>query len=1382
MSPPEKREGRKIHEGRRTDYKRDTEELQREQFLDESRRDRERLKGKIEQPEQKLAKEVRESLETRVPDAVDREKVYRLMSVYEFIPSSQTELGFFLHDLEILEYQPAMLFYEFLSHEFGYKFELTFPRVVKDLINYENLQMKFQMAEIEVSLSGSDEKMREFDEKRNTIMNTVLTRIFVEARRRYGTGFFKNSAQKFRDHYQIPLSASGLLLYFGLFDDKDKKPDTASLLSVDQHAVQEKIGPLFQGNEMLCILYSVHKPKEFEAMVAVAQTLKRHTKYEPLDKYVFEVFGSIENLPDFLAFWNWIEYEFLQNGPLTLRSADDLLEQWNKLKPAKWDKTTANRIRDVWKECGIAATRPEFLTHIADYYWSDEEMEALRSIKKQHSFRWNENLSVNMLHKDIREILKKGLLARIADPQNAPLYRAAANYKYDPQAPLENLHNFLETEKGIAVLEKKDPNARNILQVLGRTNVPLNAVARLASGITQKVLENLGASSPILTIVHRFAEKPDLIHAWEKLCQNYQWDELELGHLEYWLDLPDEKQKQLVNSEHIARVRMLRQTYHFKISPPILITFMNDFESDENFRKQISVLSSKPCQGFFKKYGTLFAESNLMDETWQQDRLLDIVKFFQKQKTDKRFLRWAKRWKDAGQGVDSVFMGDESQSSLAVLDRPEFPRLVAVCKILKIEMGSISNLARLVNHVATLEKKEFSGFLDTMERIYGVTHEFYMLDDLAKIFEDTQARAFFTNPDVQNFYRKLQTYGYSFEERNYMPFEERYKKLRGLYETKGLFEAIERLGKAYGMDVQKLAGEAEEEENGGGVFGRISNMMMPGIETRGFDFMSELKVLVEQGDFELLVAPETVEFVKFCEKTYGYQFSLLNMSSLMTVVKSPRLKAAVRDPRLPEVIKRLGKRIELRFSFNALDLFVDIMDHEKEFEETMDLLEQQYAYRLKDPGDLFFIVDLLGKEAVIEKLKSKTFQEMIGALKKEQKYKFEVTDMYALIYLDDHRGLTESIYDSKMEDFAERIFGKRFGNNLAARIKFFEVYKDETKRRKLDSENFRSTQEQLRREIGTTAGADDADGLLLCMNHPEVFSFLKAVNFRIRLFDYQAVNFFDAMPSLITMARLHAEKYIDVLKKTAKGWWYDFNPLDGAAWEKIIDKYPSFYGFSVDAQALQKRIGERSISANDLYIGLLLGERLSFDRSALEQELKEPFKDDIHRVDSNFDSYRSYNDLSKFSVMQLNKMRLIRQWLALEKARKEVGTFIRRDVQQYPYTELGSVIVIKPNGDIENHEYPPKLHFQNGSYAAPAEAKNEHAVSLAISHLHALKFNQGNHAGPSGSRFSIGGDISVARIEERDSVVMTSLSENQFAVHFYTASGDVAFLGRFEYK
>lgn len=1360
-----------------TDYRRDTEALRRAKFerrvkeLAEERRGMtERLAGKLEDPEKLLSEEVRAFLEETLKTE-QLEEYYRLMGIYEFVPISVAEAGPFIQWMELLAFRPTIRLFHFLSIKFGYKYEGTFP-IWSATFEYTELKETLRYILMTESINnfsrGGADKSEETKERWRVIVTEKMEKSVDDLKEALSTDDFGALIKQFEETYDVPLSGIGISLL-------RRKPDLLKELKsvvVDVKALESDFGDLYKGNEMFLVLFSPHLEK-FRKFV---KGLKRPRVYEPLTGDSIVILNDItdENLDDFIAYWNWIE-EYFVKTPLTLSNMMSLGGNWIEFRKMlgddvnPWTDETRKRIDSFVKEFGFKVTLDKTVEGLADYYWKDEEIEALRKFTAVYSI--NTNYNVNSLRNDLKQLVDDGDLGRVTDPEAASLYVAASQHEYflndKTLRPIADLDILKKTDMGVEVLEKNVPGAEKILLALAKSGIPLFALTTI-----KKDEPNGQVVDYFIGILRNFTKHPGLLEQWEKVVRLYDWDEISLAVVYQWLQINGKRRASLNDSTYAKSVNSLKSIYGFQISLNSLLELTSAIETHEEQAEWFKILCSKKCQDFYKKNKGLFnvEERKTHYAEGEIRRILAVAKLYEAVQKDPSYLRWAKKWNSFGNDIGFFFITDHVDFS--IFDEINFDDLDKHLTDLGLDFKSNSwyNYKNLNSHIPVISSEEFKTFAQICFEKLGWYRNIFVLETIVEFYLDPDKRAFLSDPEVHKFLDKAKKYGYKFDYNSYEEFV-------ALYETKNIFEVAQSIGKNYKVDIQKQAKIAEGKESEFGLFNLSKRMT--GIKTRGFDFLTEVKILIDSGDINVLLDKKTIEFMEFCKKEYRYEFFVLHISSIISIARNEHLQKLIRDPKLKTTMKKLS----VGFYFELIDVFAAVIENEEVFDDLMEYFKEFLGYNFEENKiDLFVIIDILGREKVVERIKSEEFKKLFEKLKKERKYTFKVGDVYALIHLLDHPELVDVMFDPAIDELTQSVFGKRL-NNLSDRIRFYEVFKDPKKREAVQSEEFKALRMRVKDQIKIDGSIDEIEGYLLLLEHPEVFDFLKAIDLSFGFsFNFRALNFFNSAPSLIKMAELGVEKYILALRKAAKGkWYYDFNTLDGAAWEILVQKYPNVDELVKKVEEFQEVIDETTLATSDFYFYLLWGKRFRADAEGLKGDIEKVFENDVHRSDSNFDSYSSYNDLSKFTLVQLNKMRAMMEWLDDAGARKEVGALVHEDVKKYPYTELGSVLVLNADGNFEHRPYPPKLHFNNGSYRPPPEAKLDFPISLATGHCHALKFKQGNDAGPSGGRFDAGGDISVAQIEGRDSFVVTSLSETEFVVHFYNPKGHVTFLGKYEY-
>ncbi|MBF0105018.1 MAG: hypothetical protein HQM16_06785 [Deltaproteobacteria bacterium] len=1380
-----------------------------------------RIAGTMATPGQNLSDDVNRVIDEIFRDKPsEKQRFLYLLSVYHFEPKNPADVFAVSENVDLLSYRPVMLFYDYLVRELGYRFEGSFPALVNIMLKYDEMRMQldYEIVSIafkKISGQGSEISEVQLQEQVQREFEAAQVTLFNELSGSIKSDHFKNKLQSFLKKYPVPLSMDGILLVEAM-DDASLSEVISSSSSLEW--VEEQAGDLYAGNEMTLILAQNLCAEGFNNFIQLMGTLTMPRRSECLTLEFFERLQSNKDMADFLAFWNWLEKHFI-GEPLPMASLTTLLSNWRDLRENNrtaadelYSDKTALQIKALAKELGQPVDENSVLEGISSFLWADDEISALRLIKQNYALSFT-NINVSGIRQTIRPLIAEGLIADITSPDMIAIYTAAAKGGHIGSGPVDYLDSFLPTRIGLKLLEKKVPGSRPILKELVRTGVTLRPLMVLQhtsllpdqdakKGKTTQPEEE--STSPLwpyfIKIILALKDNPVLIAQWQELSAVYGFGG-DVIALKDWVDLPQSKRERALSSRTKEVADMLVADYDYKIDVAGVVSLADKMESDAAFKEAIETALLPSCRDFYRDNQKLFAirADAFTDE--HEDRVLAITRLYKKSLDNKAYLRWAKKWHSHRQDIGPYFTSPDFEPHLKILDDPNLGMLLLKMAELSIDQPlqawNLHKIEFLLNDFELFNTAEFSNFAEMCFSVYGIYRWPDRIFQIFSLYKMGEYTTFLGDKRTHHFLAGLKKYGFSFFDDGTNSLEAACRNLKELFDTKGLLETAERIGTAYNIDLVGQIRKVETIETGS-FLDQIA-ALRTSLKKRGFDFISELKTMIERGEAEVLFNQETLALKKFCEDNYGYRFSILDMHPLITISRNPEIIKAVKSPEMKEIITCVQDEIKkesenrgrsLGFNFSIAGFIVDLIGLKTEFQTLLTVLREKYHYSFTNPNDLIFLSDLLKHEEFVASLRDARTQQTFEKMQKEQGYAFKVRDIYVLFYLAAHAGLVDQIYDKRLDVIAERVFGTPLKHDLETRIWFEALCRDEHTRDLLTSEAFRVIKERMRGKISIMGGVANAGGYLQFLETPETLDFLEKVNFKFYGGAVRSSGFFESVPSLKQMVRLKAGDYILALshafevinKKREIHLWYAFDPLDGPAWEGIIAQYTDINDFVKEVIAFSEKTGVHRLAANDIYLGLILKDRLITDRKLLESAVSGSFDQDIHRSDSNFDSYHSYNDPSKFTLMQLNKIHLLQQWLMTAAARDQLGRFIHKDVIENPQTELGSVIVLNPQGQLEHHEYPAHQEFNNGSYKVPPEARMDYAVSVATGHLHALKFNMASAAGPSGGRFTLGGDMTVAQVERTDAFVATSLSENEFAVHFYTAEGNVIFLGRYSSK
>lgn len=365
----------------------------------------------------------------------------------------------------------------------------------------------------------------------------------------------------------------------------------------------------------------------------------------------------------------------------------------------------------------------------------------------------------------------------------------------------------------------------------------------------------------------------------------------------------------------------------------------------------------------------------------------------------------------------------------------------------------------------------------------------------------------------------------------------------------------------------------------------------------------------------------------------------------------------------------------------------------------------------------------------------------------------------------------DNLYEDVFETFLIQVLQKtKF--SFKERIQMYRYYYNPNTRQSLLSQDYRNLLATIKIDM---LDFDTIKSLLFLVTHPHVIK-------PYQDFKYDTI-INDVLPSL-ELIELDEKIliYRDILLTTLP---YIYSVADGFALRELTSIYPTPTKFQEACEALRANLIKAGVKVedliyaekyyiNDLFHALADEFEFSYARDNLEKVLASSFENDVHRTDSNFFGYSSYNELEKWNLFELNKAVRIKTILDDDKKlRQFIGQKIQEDVEEEITTELGGLVT--SSGRFQY--IAPEIFISNGTYILDQSLFNQAYTSLGTMHQHATKYNSRAFASPSGSIFKSGGDITSSANIKVDGIVITSLQEGLFAVHMYNDRKDVLFLG-----
>lgn len=834
-------------------------------------------------------------------------------------------------------------------------------------------------------------------------------------------------------------------------------------------------------------------------------------------------------------------------------------------------------------------------------------------------------------------------------------------------------------------------------------------------------------------------------------------------------------------------MRFLADNYGMPYDFSAFLSFATITSKDpDGIATHLVVLHQHDCQVF---YADLMREADFWfpkDSLSLLTRVIAVADNFTIISGNESGMAWLKIWVQRGGSFESFRSIDDAHIDFLQDDRLS-DLDAALQKFFQGEELNYPDNMRiykpLLDKVAVLSSDEFGRFYKMLHETYGITVYPFAIDTVLAVYENPKSRSALEAPETQTAFAAMQRFGFE------MDLNELEAQLAMIVEYAPLLPEIERLGTDYKIDVAAQIRAGQQTS----VFGSLEGILR-GEDPKEFNFWERMLALHRTGRLARLFEPQALAYYRSFGEKFKYKLSIHSLESWTQLLEDEehirvldsadfqtfwkRLNSDV--PPSIEMLSVAGNRLDISYPFSpelAL-LYGDLFAQQENFFTVATALRAEpYNYTEFSYADLRFFEDLLGNPVAQEKLFTPEVAETITRLG-ARSYTFALEDTWALLQITDHPELEAKLFDPSVDELVENIFhikleqkGKLF---IGLRAQIVPFATDAAQKELLMSEGARETQRRigeinLRQKIGPT----NLNGLVLLTNHPEAVDFLETYKDHIDFYN-GSVDLYDAAPSLVAFASNPQAQ--GLMQPFLEDRSYRFDPKDGFIWNTLAEYYKSPEALAVKVGHFEEVTGMRQWTARDFWFWVNDPSFVT-DRATLQAALTPLFAADIHRRDSNFESYASYNDLDTFTIVELNRMRVIRDAFH-EKQRlpRAAVRLMTQDVQKLPYTETGFMLELD-RGRVHFEPYPSQPNYSNGAYSPNAEMLAAMPEGLAFGHCHATSWDSARVAGPSGGVYSYGGDIDAARSFGQDGVVLTALEEGRFAVHFYSTERNVAFLG-----
>lgn len=1327
-----------------------------------------------------LPADLQANLAARRLGPAERQQFFRRLEAYAHSPRSAAEMNFFLDgdNAWVLDQGKTKALFEFLKTRFGYAFEPGFVKGVWDIVDRHAYQRELTDERVRSVLKGFSgdragpseaDAEREFQTFASDAFNRRLAdflkrwapedvAILADVLRRSGSSLTIDALR----YYDRGTRCAGNAFRAGV---KAAAFDSARLGKIG--------GGRYAGDGAILLLAEASCPNILQRLEAAVGEFGPRPGRLTLE--AVDYLASFRGDPRLAGIAEWIgrnfQVGFDMDGLARLHAAFAPREgEGDALGALAADPGSADRVRSFLEKHGLRFD-PQRLRY---FLWPAAALE------RYEAYRFAFGLAP-ISEKTLPE-LWESFAARAGADERDPLLEPDVKKAVAAILAADRARSMPkgrpETRIGDVV------NAAEIVFAFRGASAASTAFfGRLADvGVILDGMELRHLGGELLGLFKECAEGGTLLDEIEALLRNMPSlrGRMGLSDVLDFVRLPKKKRDNLLHPPMGAFIGFLRERYGFDASYQDA-RFIALQEAGSPWRAHARRLRDADALAFFEANRGLFAAQGEEGGKLDAEAMTIVLALFLRSNADRAVLPAARKWQAVtGKAIDQIFLLSYADGSARFLDDPALPRLLRALDALGLggkAREGVSLLREFMPSSAVLGSADFRRFFGEVPRAFGFpSGDFLDLQQALSLFRDPRMRRFLSRADAQAFVRDL--VGMGFE-----PAWDTLAQARALFEHKGTLQDLRKIEEVFGIRlaeaialVRRVAASPEIAMQQG---------MLMGLDAKGFDFFAEYLSMAATGDIALLTGEGARAAHARLKATTGYAFTLLDLSTFVTLLKGPHIRAYLMSEAFASLWKELRRRCpKLAFFLSSADTYVALGENASGAFAVMDGLQAAYRWSPKEAGELGFVSDLAGNRAAFDALVGERCRGVVASLGERRGYRFGIADMWALLHLSEQPApFQERLSRDDVDALARRVSGRALGNDIVGRLEMARFLDDPAKAEQaafVASEDFREILRKLGKydvdALWNKAHVQEIGGLFEAARAPEVFDFLEGIGYVQTVFDREPLV--QHLPGLVRFSRKPgAIAFVKALEALPlKGAFYRFHPSDGPALTELLSRWRPQ---DIRRHATPLLRGVRGgVSANDLLYVLSRRTAFSANRKRLEAGLSAGFAGDVHRMDSNFDGYASYNTPSAFSAVDLNKMAEVRRWCAAPEVRSRIGGIIRRDVERSPASELGGAILMADAPEIFEGE--PLPDFSNGAYAIPREIVDRLSLSLAFYHLHATSFDAGLKAGPSGSRFLPGGDISFAERQHIDGIVITPLDERRFCLHFYDERKNVAYLGTYE--
>ncbi|MBI4411850.1 MAG: hypothetical protein HY541_05145 [Deltaproteobacteria bacterium] len=1282
-----------------------------------------------------------------------------LLHEYNFYPRTSDECEMILRVYK--NELPAIPAFQRLYRELHEQYDWPFhPRLFLDLFDAAFLQFQLEIAYdgLRVTLGGESAITEEnaadkFDEQVENLITGFLQSL-------------KNSAiASFLKNYKglSGEAPQGRMDFDLILKNKNMLPvDDRAFEKLNRHKgrLQRIFGPLYSDNKTAIHLLFLTDPGSLATYRETGRAGAIKTG-QVFSKETFEYLqGGVPD--DFYPFLSWLGREF--NHEIDLNTCKYLLKDWQGHPGLIYDGALATDIKQWAVELQVTVN-PELIFR---YLWNEKEKETWQALTALYPLRMTDDNYVE--NKDaVTDLLDPKWaphLQILLDPHLAPLITALADAKTGNVGTKENTGPSLISLFESTALLKSIDDDKAALVILGDLH---------KMGVVMKSFDLKIYSPSIRALLLQMTNEPSMLKELEALITGYRLrGRIDLPGIIEFFRLPADNRKILLDPQSIDSFNSWMDPLHTQFAYQLQYSDLLKWYStgyDERLRGLLLSLLTDPEGGRFTQEMMGILEISSADI----NIILIMVEVYQQYRNGRDWPQtlWGLKKLAPETGHFSRHSFDLSDAQFKTLNDDRFQSFV---KELPFEgtLNDVLSLTRDYTENKAFQNPDFVPFVRQVASDYQFSYTNpFQISALLEVYEDTEKRAFLLKPEVIEFNREEAS-------RLKQPFSGvNFDDFYSLYTHRDLLKLSQMLKEVYGVD----SGQSVSERNDVMFSGHAKSI-------KGLDYLAQIRA----SGLEVVLSDESnQEFYRYLHDTFGVGLNREELLLFGMLVQRDRFREEIESDAFGEFVKALKKEFSgYRVTIENLSEINDAKNHADFFDVARRLFTAypELKGQMKgDYGQLELIVDLSANPPLLEKILSDEFRALVLSLQQGYGYAVTMGDLWAIYQLMQHNIPVAELFAPDFDRFLSATLSVTVkALPLGTLIQIHEIYQNPLDRDLLLSEDFNTIRYRL------TAGGKSAfpvyhlKDVLILLKHPEqsetVIKQLADMGvgtsplFRSLGGDLQADIALSTLPSLIYMT---GNPKAEAAKTTLHKYFrFTDHVNDGFVYEQLTTRYT--------AAQLEKRCKERAgllkdtgdLCLNDIYYALM-SDAFDGNRGHLTSALSGAFAGDIHRTDHNFYSYDSYNNLSRFNLAELNKMGDLAGALGKnDELRKIIGQGIREDIETAIDTELGGIV----NGSgakMEIAYLSPETSYFNGAYTPTQETIDQLTTSAVFFHQHAASYDSADYASPSGSLFQEGADITFAKTYAVDGIVITSIREGAFAVHFYNERGDVAFLGAFDY-